>query len=191
MKPGRVLHASGALALCGLLAISSAPAAAADPPNRPEIGPDEMREDIQETIEIYMIAKLKRALELTDAQERTVIPLVEELNTSRRELNRKRRLSLMKLRPLVEEARGSDPDEREISRLLQELDATERSFRDKETRTREEIRASLSPLQQARFLFFMERFRQEMEQRLRGLRQEQGPRPRPGGGPGNRPRRRP
>jgi len=143
----------------------------------PGPGGNPMREEIQETIEIYMVARMKRFLGLTDPQERVVIPLVEDLNASRRELNHKHRLTLMKLRPLVEEDAGADA---EISRLVGELDDLDRKFRDKELASREKIRAALTPRQQGLFVIFMERFRQEMEDRLRRLQQGDAPGPGPG-----------
>ena len=146
-------------------------------PNGPNGPDDPMREEIQETIEIYMIARMKRTLNLTDQQERIVIPLIEDLNASRREIHRGRRLGLMKLRPLVEEE--ASPDQ-EIAALVARLDKEDRQFRDREFKTRERIQAALNPRQQGQFILFMERFRQEMEDRLRRLQQDAGP----GAGPG-------
>jgi len=130
------------------------------------------REDLQETIEIYMIAKMKRSLNLTDEQERVVIPLVEDLNASRREMNRRRRLTMMKLRPMIDDETSPD---REISQLVTQLDDADRQFRDKELKMRDQVRQALSPRQQAQFIIFMERFRQEMEERLRRIQQNEAP----------------
>jgi Spy/CpxP family protein refolding chaperone len=139
---------------------------------------ESMRDDLQETIEIYMVARMKRSLNLTDQQERVVIPLVEELNSSRREMNKRRRLTVMKLRPLLEDQ--TSPDQ-EIAKLVGQLDDADRHFRDKELENRQRIRQSLSPRQLAQFILFMERFRQEMEDRLRRIQQGDGPGPGPGG----------
>ncbi len=145
-------------------------------------GDDEsMREDLQETVEIYMIAKMKRFLDLTDDQERKVIPAVEELNNSRRQMMKKRRLTLMKLMPLVEEDAGDDA---ETARLLDQLDALDRDFRQEEIKARDTIRAALTPRQQARFVVFQERFRHEMQERLRRMGPGGGPSPGEGRPPG-------
>lgn len=166
------------------------PARAQAPPGPPGPGGpggEDAREELQETIEIYMIAKMKRFLDLDDSQERKVIPLVEELNASRREMNRRRRIALMKLRPLVEEQReATGRGEAEIVALLEQVEGLDSEFRRTEERMRSEIRSALTPIQQARFLFFQERFRQEMQDRLRRL--DDGARPRRGGPP---PRERP
>jgi len=170
------LKLTSILILCAALA----PAAWGRP--RPQEGPRPMQEDIQETVEIYMIAKMRRALDLTDEQSHTIIPLVESLNNSRREFGRQRRALIHRLRPLVEEER---PDEKEIARLLEQLESIDSEFRRTEQKTRDEIRGNLSPVQQAKFLFFQDRFRQEMQDRLRRLRDD------PGRGPGGPMDRRP
>jgi len=142
--------------------------------------------DLQETLEIYMIAKMKRALALTPDQERRVIPLVQDLSDSRRRFHKDRRLALMALQPLAEDPNSTEP---EIRAVLGRLDKAETSFRSDEYRSIDQIRALLTPRQQAQFMIFQERFRMEMQQRLREFRQ-QGPGgppmqrgPRRGGGP--------
>ena len=164
MKPIREAMAGCLLASC----LIGAPLAA---PRQEPIGDDTRREEIEDTIEIYMIAKLKRTLGLSEAQEKEVVPIVEALSASRREVNRQRRLTLMKLRPLVEE---EPADQREIARLLTSLDEMDRKHRETEMEAQERIRASLSPVQQARLLFFQERFRRELQDRLRRLQQDRG-----------------
>jgi len=147
-------------------------------------GDDEsMREDLQETMEIYMIAKMKRFLGLTDDQERKVIPAVEELNDSRRKMMKKRRLTIMKLVPIVEEDSGDDA---ETARLVDQLDALDRDFRQEEIKARDAIRAALTPRQQARFVVFQEHFRHEMQERLRRKGPGEGPPSGEGRPPGQR-----
>lgn len=183
MIRARTMSAAGLLA--GFLVGPGAMAFPQGPPG----GREERREDIQETIEIYMVAKLTRFLQLDDSQERQVIPLVEELNSARRETNRRRRAVMLRLRPLVEDAAGAG--EAEITRHLEELERLDRDVRDTERKVRDQLRTVLTPLQQARFIVFQERFRQEIQDRLRRMEQE-GPPPggrRPMDGPGGPPRR--
>ncbi len=141
------------------------------------------REDLQETIEIYMVARLKRALVLSDAQERTVLPLIEQMNTDRRETNRRRRLLVMRLRPLVADNASADGEIAEVMDALEELDRTARAS---ELKNREEIRAALSPRQQAQFVLFMESFRRDMADRIRGIEQPGGRKNAPSGAPPRR-----
>ena len=167
-----------AAALLVLLTFTALPLLAQ--PRQGGPGPHPDREDLQETIEIYMMAKMKRYLELDEEQSRTVIPIVEGLNSARREFRRERRGMLRQLQPHIEDS-TRDPDD--VVDLLESLYALERNHREDETAAIDSIRASLSPVQQARFMLFQERFRREIEQRLRGMMRE-----RRGGPPRQRPR---
>lgn len=164
---------AGMTAMGGLAMVLLGSPAQARPPRQPR-GLEPVQEDLQETIEIYMIARMTRVLELTDDQQHAVIPVVERLNASRRDFNQKRRMSLMKLRPMLEE----DPvDERAIVRLMEDLDDGEARMRQDEAAAKETLRASLTPVQQAKFMLFQERFRQEMKDRLRRVNERPGREP--------------
>lgn len=126
-------------------------------------------EEIEETLEIYMIAKMKRALSLSHDQELKIVPLIQDLTESRRGYRRERRLDMMRLRPLVEDPASS---EEEIRRVLSRMDEGERTFRSREARTLDQVRAALTPRQQGQFIYFQERFRKEMQERLRQFREE-------------------
>lgn len=173
----------GALAASVLLlpALVKARSSDSDPGSSPPAlnADDSAREELGETIEIYMLARMKRALMLTDVQEHKVVPLVEELNAVRRETNRGRRLTMMKLHPLVEDETAKDPD---ILTLLDHLQEIESRLRQQELSTRAELRTTLTPRQQALFIIFQERFRHEIEERLRRF-QRGANAPGPGGGP--------
>lgn len=175
--------AVGVLTAAVLLLPAPAAAQPSNPgprPPRPDLNEDESaREELQETIEIYMLARMKRSLKLTDAQEHKVVPLVEELNAVRRETNRRHRLTMMKLHPLIEDETAKD---QEITTLLDQLEELESQLRQKELGTRAELRETLTPRQQAHFIVFQERFRHEMEERLRRIQRGENA-PGPGGGP--------
>jgi len=184
---GRIIPGLGAGALAaGLLFLPSHALAQRPEPGPPPPGLNEdesAREELGETIEIYMLARLKRTLKLTDEQERKVIPLVEELNATRRDTHRGHRLTMMKLRPLVEDETAKDS---ELLALIDHLEELESRLRQKEQATRAELRSLLTPRQQALYVMFQERFRHEMEERLRRLqRGDDGPGP--GGMGGNPP----
>ena len=133
-----------------------------------------------------MIAKMKRALDLTSEQQQTVIPLIEDLSASRRAFNRERRLVMMRLRPLAEDGQATDA---EIRETLERLRRAETEFREKEARSLEAVRAALTPRQEAKFVLFLERFRREIQERLERFRRRMDG----AGGPGppRRPRNRP
>ncbi len=121
-----------------------------------------------------MVARMTRTLELTDERQHAIIPLIEQFNASRRELNRKRRLTLMRPRPMIED----DPvDQASNASPLKDLDAMETPMHANEEAA---IGEAPTPLQQAKFMLFQERFRPEMQDRLRGLGDRPGPGRRPG-----------
>jgi len=124
-------------------------------------------DDLAETLEIYMIAKMKRDLSLTRDQEEKLVPLVQDLSEARRERRRARFLDMTRLRPLAEDPASSED---EIRRVLSHLENGEKIFRTREAGTLDQVRAVLGPRQQAQFIFFQERFRKEMQQKLRQFR---------------------
>ena len=181
--PGVVI----APAILVLIGIAWLPAGASEadrfqgpPPDGPGMARPAAEEedgDLVETLEIYMIAKMKRALELSREQEEKIVPLVQSLSEARRKHNHERRLAMMTLRPLVEDPASR---EEEIRRALARLDQSVSAFREEEARTQQQIRAALTPRQQAQFIFFQERFRHEMQERLRRFHESDAG---PGGGP--------
>lgn len=190
---------SGALALVFAFAVALTAAASSaapfaqegSPPGGPDGDPrmsDQEASDLHETLEIYMLAKMKTALGLSQEQNGKVVPLVQELSESRRRFNKERRLTMMRLYSLAEDSTASDD---EIRRTLDRMDDGERAFRESEASTLRSIRSVLTPRQQAQFVVFREKFRREMMERLRALRDERPPGGgRPGGRPGAGPQRR-
>jgi Spy/CpxP family protein refolding chaperone len=114
-----------------------------------------------------MIAKMKRDLSLTREQEEKLVPLIQDLSEARRERRRARFFEMTRLRPLAEDPASSED---EIRRVLSHMEDGEKTFRAREAGTLDQVRAVLSPRQQAQFIFFQERFRKEMQQRLRQFR---------------------
>ena len=129
-------------------------------------------DDIRETVEIYMLAKMKRALDLSREQEERLVPLVQELSEARREFANQRRITMGRLRPLT---RDPEAEDEEFSKILGRLHETERAFRDLEAGSHKEIQSILTLRQQAQFIIFQERFQSEMQRRLRRMREMRGP----------------
>jgi Spy/CpxP family protein refolding chaperone len=170
--------AASILVAAALLAPSQARAQRPPDPPRgggPSAGPaggPESADDLAETLEIYMIAKMKRDLSLTHDQEVKIVPLIQDLSAARREHRRARFLDMTRLRPLAEDPASS---EEEIRRVLSHMEEGEKTFRSREAGTLDQVRAILSARQQAQFIFFQERFRKEVQQRLREFRDGAAP----------------
>jgi Spy/CpxP family protein refolding chaperone len=131
------------------------------------------REDeIRETIEIYMLAKMKRALALSRGQEEQMVPLVQALSETRREFAHQRRIAVGQLRALT---RDPEAEDEEFKKVLARMHESERVFHDSEGQAHKAIQSILTPRQQARFMFFQERFQSDMQRRLRRMRETRGP----------------
>jgi Spy/CpxP family protein refolding chaperone len=182
--PGRL---QGLLLLGSLLALLAQPVKVAAapwgaPPEEEALGVEgaEPGEDLRETIEIYMLARMKQELELTADQEERLVPLVQDLSASRHRFRKERRLALMRLRPLAEDPATSEST---LRAELERIQEAETSFREEECRRMDRIREILSTRQEARFVLFIEQFVTDMQRRLRQMRQlHGGPGPGPGGG---------
>jgi Spy/CpxP family protein refolding chaperone len=171
-----------AVAVAAIVALALLPSpihAAPGPPAGADRPPRGMEgEDLRETIEIYMLAKMKRELELTQEQEEAVVPLVQALSASRHEERTQRRLTVRKLGVLLEDPASS---EAQIEGELASLREGEISFRKAEQKAMDGIREALTPRQEGRFVLFIDRFMQDMQRRLQRMRQMDGDGPAPGG----------
>ncbi len=148
---------------------------------------DEPGADLRETMEIYMLAKMKRSLELSQEQEERLVPVIQDLSAARQRFRQERRLALTRLGPLADDpATGESTLRAELERLQE----AEKAFRGEEGRHMDQIREILSTRQEAQFVVFIEQFMHDMQRRLRQMKQLHGD---PGRGaplPGAGPRRR-
>lgn len=169
-----------ALATAALLAAAAAalPARAQEPPPGP--GREEI-EDLRETVHLLMLSRLKRAVPLTEEQGKNVVPLLDQLDEARRDHMRQRREALREMRRLLESPKPSEADLTESVRRAREMRLSFESMRRK---IEEQVAAQLSVEQQARMMIFMQDFRRDLRQQLRGHRGR-----RPGMGPPGRPGR--
>lgn len=135
------------------------------PDRRRPRSPEEARE-IRETMLALMSLKMKQNLELTEDQERDIMPLLEELQNLRVEARSEMMKNMGELRRLVDDPGSSDRDIREA---LDRIRDGRRTMEDRQRNVRQEIDRHLSIRQQAKMLFFEARFRHDMERRIRGL----------------------
>jgi len=127
-------------------------------------------DDIRDTIQVLMLASMKKSLELTQDQEMEVVPRVQHLLDERERFARERRVALRRLQiKILEEA----PEEREFRGAVAQLDQMEKAHHELEARLRSDIDQSLSARQQAELRLFVPRFRQEMMRRIEQARRVQ------------------
>jgi Spy/CpxP family protein refolding chaperone len=152
------------LVLLALISVGVARPEGRPPGSRRAPGGPERPEEMRQAMEQMVIARLSRALHLTEAQEAVAIPRFEELMQARREHAAARRSALGRLRALLVDETASD---QEIDKALREVRAGEEDFRRREGQLRSALDDGLTRRQQARLVFFEERLHRVMQRRLR------------------------
>lgn len=122
----------------------------------------ESRREAFRIVDAYVVSNLQESLGLTDAEFVKVLPLVQKLQTSRREYLLARGRLLHQLR---RQLGSGSADEAEVRRTLDELKKTEATGPERTRAALAELDAALGPLQQAKFRVL----ELDVEQRLREL----------------------
>jgi hypothetical protein len=138
------------------------------PQDREEFHKMRQERELRDTIKVYMYYKMKTALDLTDEQEKELIPKVEDMELERHRFMDEKRTFLEGLKEMLEDAKTSD------EAILKEVDylkAIEEKHRNNIHEKLTEVRALLSARQQGKFLLFMEAFREEIKRKIDRVRQ--------------------
>lgn len=134
-----------------------------------EEGSGELRREMQR----YFSARLRAELALTDDQMRALEPEFDALEASRVRNQRERR----EIGVLLRNALRGGAEDAEIERLLGRFDDLALTHEKEQRERLRRIDASLTVRQRAELRFFLTRFRQDMERRVREFR-DQGRAPR-------------
>jgi hypothetical protein len=141
------------------------------PPPPPEMGPgDKDPRAIIEKVRIYLLTE---KLDLSSDQAMKFFPKLNELRKIEDEFQKQRMDIILKLEKLVQD-KASDKD------LLKTLDGFETLVKAKaenDKKIRDELRALLTPVQQAKFMVFQVKFEQEIRDMIREIRENRPPRP--------------
>jgi len=171
MSPQRLATALVALALC----LATVSALAQVPPRKPDSRPGDP--ELREALFRYFEKRLRVDVGLTDAQVAEVMPRVRAMERERARSRRERRATAMQLRRAYAEGAA----DAELESLLSRVEGIDRELRSTMDELMGEIDASLSVRQRVEFRSFLQRFRGEVQERVREFR----------GGPENPRRRRP
>jgi hypothetical protein len=163
--------------------VTSAVAQGVDQRRGRERSSPEMRERrMRETVELYMMLRIKEELALTAEQENHVMPLLREHLSFRRDAGLEKRRLSDELRRMID---GESYDEGRASEILERLRDMEEQHYLQKNRLQDELSEHLQVKQQAQLVFFMDRFSREMQDRVREIkrmRREARQRDRPGPG---------
>ncbi len=152
-------------ALFGALAGASG-LAAQEPRERGEAG--EQAAELREAMQQYFQTQLRSELSLSDAQLEHILPRVSRMEEAKTAQRRDRTEIVRGLRRGLKE--GST--DTELQDLLDRLDLSEIERAEMERSNLAEIDEVLSTRQRVQLRFFVQRFRQEMQQKVRELRGE-------------------
>ncbi len=126
--------------------------------------------NLRETIKIYMFYKMKAALELSDEQEKEIIPKVEEMEMQKHQNMEQRKDFLDHLAEMLNDEKTSNEA---IIKELEQFRKMEEQNRKSEETILSQINETLSPRQRAQFLLFMVDFRRELQQKIDNVRRMQ------------------
>jgi predicted nucleic acid-binding Zn-ribbon protein len=122
---------------------------------------------MRETLQVLMVASMKRALQLTGEQEREVVPKVQRVFDERERYARVRRDAMRDLQQKL--AEESLPEKAYLD-VVSHLDDLEKAHRELELHLRAEIDRSLNARQQAQMRVFVPRFRRQLQLRIEEAR---------------------
>ena len=134
---------------------------------------DEFRkEDVREILETMRMWKMTKALELTEEQSLKIFPKIYEFEKIKEEFGKKKLEILIELEKILKD---NNPDQAKISEMLDAMDKIESDIRAQEDKFKDELKAMLSPVQQAKFYIFMKNFEEDVKRMIaevRGLKKE-------------------
>ena len=155
-KPFFLIVMTGLLALGGGVSWSAQQAPGANEPSN----------ELRDAIRKHFQNRLRAELALSDQQMDEILPLMEEMESSKRRSMRERRETAQQLQRGLRE--GSSDEE--LQRLLDRMESIEDDQRESERAALARIDEQLSARQRVRLRFFIERFRREFQRRIESMR---------------------
>ena len=163
----RILTIVSGLGLLGCLTAfpavaQQAPDRSRDAERRRHVHDEERREQIEERIRARFSSMLRNELALSDEQADAVLPAMQELEATKREIGRERRDVARTLRQGMDE--GSTDDE--LEDMLIKLEQLDDDLRATEKSALAGIDAELNVRQRVKLRFFVQNFRSEIRDRM-------------------------
>jgi hypothetical protein len=143
-----------------LTVVVALPIAAQEPP------PSDSARELHAAMRRHFENRLRAELSLSDEQVEQIVPRMNELEASRQRTRRERGEVMRRLRSGMEGG-ASDAD---LLADLRELERFEIDQREMDRTAMAEIDESLTARQQVQLRFFVQRFREQMQERVRALR---------------------
>jgi len=141
--------------------------------------------ELRDAMREYFETRLRSELSLSDDQVEHILPRVQQLEDSKRAAQHERMESVRRLRRGMEQGATDS----ELQESLDLLDRTENEQWQRERSLLQEIDEVLSTRQRVQLRFFIQRFRRQMQAKIRELRGDPGAEERPNRRPPREPRR--
>jgi len=135
--------------------------------------------ELRRALSDYLERRLRADIGLTDEQAATVLPKLEEMQGVQTRVRRDKRTTMQELRRLYE---GGATDV-ELQEGLERLDAIDDGLRSETRQLMAEIDGALTVRQRVGFRFFLIQVREDVQNRMRQMRNRPGGSPRPQGNP--------
>ncbi len=153
------------------IGLASAGALAQDGPPPPAAAAGDSAE-LREAMQSFFEKRVRAELGLTDEQFAALIPRVREMEQSRVEFRQQRMNAVRQLQRGLREGAA----DRELLDGLAALQRIDDEARAEELRLQAGIDGGLTARQQVQYRFFTQRFRSEIDRRIRGMRDRPGAR---------------
>lgn len=155
--------------------------AMAEPPGGDGMGPPH-KEGAMKKFRAMRLAELQEALNLDDKTMLKLNEVLKKNDDKRDALHKEAREGMRQLKDLMD---AQKPDEAKVTAALDKLAASRDKLHNIQIEQMNEARKLLTPIQQAKFVLHMDKFRKHMREMLRKSWQHHGQGPGPGpGGPG-------
>jgi predicted membrane chloride channel (bestrophin family) len=121
-----------------------------------------------DNISTLYLLRMVQVLDLTEEQTAKIFPKVNRVEKDKREMNRKIGLLLRELRAT---ARQQDVNEKELSRIMDEVKDLRMQVRNREEELQKFMEENLTVHQQAKYLIFIQDFLKDLREKLNKARE--------------------
>jgi hypothetical protein len=163
---------AGFTLLVGAAACMISPAAQAQPPERRPLNTFSgagNAKDAREMVEMVMMVRLSRELELTEEETVLLVRRMTEFREELGKLNRKRRSLSANLRELTN-GENAESDDEAIQLALKDLKKSDQRINNAKLEMHEKLSEGLDANQQGRLYFFLEDFEENMRHMVQRVR---------------------
>jgi hypothetical protein len=122
----------------------------------------------RDNISTLYLLRMVQVLDLTEEQTANIFPRVNRVEKEKREMNRKIGQHLRELRAMV---RQQDVNEKELSRIMEEVKELRIQVKNREEELQEFLEENLTVYQQAKHLIFIQDFLKDLREKLNKARQ--------------------